>query len=649
MSSQSQQSVGEFFGEINLNIPAYQRAYSWDRKQVRELFEDVIYAMENYRDNNSYHYFGALVLEKGDKIKSYASQWQQYNVIDGQQRLISTTILIRVISDELNNLSKKAQETKNNEQFCSNIKEISTSIEEKYIKNKSIQKIDPEDISKKYYNKLIVEGEDPDKVVEKETPLVAHRIKNAIETVRQMILSETNELDIKKTLDFLDQFIQTLSNEFRLNIHYLSNIDEASRMFKIVNERGKPISAVDKIKSHLMYVTTEIEDIEPTFVSARINNAIEKISKYPNATDKDIENLMKTHFVIFTGERNNDWVTNYNKYAGNYRKSMSFVERLQEMPWYASPDRNAKELKIFIENYVESLNDIASSFAQWTFANQVRDDTELTQDIWSDLYVFHHSNKSTFSAFITALLYAFDDDPEELTKIIKEIRKPALMYSQVMNNSGLYKRKLQELSHKLFWYKWSDSDPTRYKNTVIHGREHILYDIPTTQRSVVDNIQSEIRDRNERSDIEKIFRQRLLEPSITDGKFTTGWGGVRKIKTIKILLYYYEKSLRTQTGKASLQSLQHWCNQVELEHIIPQNPRKGQQLIDHEMQVNKLGNFLVLAEKDNQNVSNKKYGHKKELYNNLNLKMTEHLPEKISGSAIDNRSEHIISSLLSYI
>lgn len=67
------------------------------------MFDDIIYAVENYReDSDKYHYFGTIVLEEDGKVRQPGVEWDKYNVIDGQQRLITTTILARVLSPIIN-------------------------------------------------------------------------------------------------------------------------------------------------------------------------------------------------------------------------------------------------------------------------------------------------------------------------------------------------------------------------------------------------------------------------------------------------------------------------------------------------------------------------------------------------------------------
>ena len=67
-------------------IPNYQRAYVWGKKQHEELWEDIYGAF--HRDDSEY-FLGNIIL---------SSTWRnptEYDVIDGQQRLTTITILFK--------------------------------------------------------------------------------------------------------------------------------------------------------------------------------------------------------------------------------------------------------------------------------------------------------------------------------------------------------------------------------------------------------------------------------------------------------------------------------------------------------------------------------------------------------------------------
>jgi hypothetical protein len=82
-------SIGEVFapGEC-LQMPHYQRSYSWGEKEALELLNDILEAV----DENTAHFIGAIVLIEGQTRGVL-------EIVDGQQRLTTLTILFCVLRD----------------------------------------------------------------------------------------------------------------------------------------------------------------------------------------------------------------------------------------------------------------------------------------------------------------------------------------------------------------------------------------------------------------------------------------------------------------------------------------------------------------------------------------------------------------------
>ncbi|RRK09853.1 DUF262 domain-containing protein [Lactiplantibacillus garii] len=77
---------------LNLTIPEYQRPYRWSSKSTNTLFNDTYQAfksgIEEYR-------LGSIILHK--KSVSFKSATNQYNLVDGQQRTTTLTILLYIL------------------------------------------------------------------------------------------------------------------------------------------------------------------------------------------------------------------------------------------------------------------------------------------------------------------------------------------------------------------------------------------------------------------------------------------------------------------------------------------------------------------------------------------------------------------------
>lgn len=66
-------------------IPDFQRMYSWEKRQRRELFDDILSAAEN----NSEHFLSTIVCLRRGKKDIGTDVYEEFYVVDGQQRLTS--------------------------------------------------------------------------------------------------------------------------------------------------------------------------------------------------------------------------------------------------------------------------------------------------------------------------------------------------------------------------------------------------------------------------------------------------------------------------------------------------------------------------------------------------------------------------------
>jgi len=90
LTAQQKSIIKIFSAEDKYLIPSYQRPYSWDIQQCSELWEDL----KTFFDNGNYtdgYFLGNIVIAKSNESDFF-------EVIDGQQRLITTTLLVKALS-----------------------------------------------------------------------------------------------------------------------------------------------------------------------------------------------------------------------------------------------------------------------------------------------------------------------------------------------------------------------------------------------------------------------------------------------------------------------------------------------------------------------------------------------------------------------
>ena len=74
--------------EYKLTIPDYQRPYTWKKSTADTLFNDIYSAM---KENKEYR-LGSLILHRDEN--------GFYNIVDGQQRLITISLILKALDDE---------------------------------------------------------------------------------------------------------------------------------------------------------------------------------------------------------------------------------------------------------------------------------------------------------------------------------------------------------------------------------------------------------------------------------------------------------------------------------------------------------------------------------------------------------------------
>jgi uncharacterized protein with ParB-like and HNH nuclease domain len=89
-------------------IPIYQRPYSWKKRQLEQLWDDILRVAKDPKISS--HFIGSLVYIQGENPGPEA-QVSELMVIDGQQRLITVSLLLAALAKAI---LAKAVENPNN-------------------------------------------------------------------------------------------------------------------------------------------------------------------------------------------------------------------------------------------------------------------------------------------------------------------------------------------------------------------------------------------------------------------------------------------------------------------------------------------------------------------------------------------------------
>lgn len=105
-------TVGNLLSGRLFKVPEYQRAYSWQPKQRADLFGDIEKVFAS--DSDSTHFMATIVGLRRKKKRIASDEFLEIEVVDGQQRLTTLTILLKALSNQM-----KADDARRSEEIDS--------------------------------------------------------------------------------------------------------------------------------------------------------------------------------------------------------------------------------------------------------------------------------------------------------------------------------------------------------------------------------------------------------------------------------------------------------------------------------------------------------------------------------------------------
>ena len=86
--------VASILKERNSYVPRYQRSYSWKKQNVLDFLQDINGAIQS---GTSEYFLGSVVISQREEDRP--------EIVDGQQRLATTCVILAAIRDHFFNLS----------------------------------------------------------------------------------------------------------------------------------------------------------------------------------------------------------------------------------------------------------------------------------------------------------------------------------------------------------------------------------------------------------------------------------------------------------------------------------------------------------------------------------------------------------------
>jgi len=551
--------------ERKLLIPIYQRAYEWTTKKDKEvykLWEDI----ENIQleDSNSTHFLNSIVYIEDEKNKDFI------NIIDGQQRITTLSILFIAIRDRLNQLFKE------NEKLLKKEKES-----EKIVSNLEDIKIEIEKISDNFLERKWQKGDN-------KVRLSLSNKNQDREVYNHFINSNTTILN-------------TTSNILKTHKYFLNTKKIKSFSFSELKILLQKIERINIVK-----VTLELEKDNPQTVFSSLNGGGLKL--------KDTDLIKNSIFMKIEREKQEELHS-------------ELWEKLENMPNEKNSD---KEFAKFMQHFltmklgrVVTGNSIYEEFVN-KYLKQVKaeNDYEKVKAILTEMLEYK-------DIFLDLKNHKFYQEDSILPYFEIEAYYPFLMLLKG-KNSPLF-TKVSKIIESFY--------VRRFVYTLPAGATKNIFASACKELSIDDTILHKFtqflkaKEKNLRFPSDDEFRGSFLIKNLYEDK----------AKLTKAILFILEKS--------SNSSLELDFNDMEVEHILPQNSyinlshcwKEHLSNDEYDKQLHTMGNLTLLTKEDNSSIKDACFENKKEVYLYSNLKLNEYLVD------IDEWNSESIKSHANYL
>lgn len=225
----AKKEIKSIFSDFWFLVPGYQRSYVWETDNIQDLLDDLWFAYENKPENE--YFLGSLVLKKTNK-----EDFNEYEVLDGQQRLTTFFLLMAVLRD--------ISEDERLKGVCQN----------RIYQEANPYEGTPERLRIVYEIRDNVEGFIKEYILEKGrtlNPKIEENIKSDNTSISHMAnaINEMKSFFSDKETKQIEGFGVFLA--LKLIFIYVSteSREDAFRMFTILNNRGIPLTSADILKS----------------------------------------------------------------------------------------------------------------------------------------------------------------------------------------------------------------------------------------------------------------------------------------------------------------------------------------------------------------------------------------------------------------
>jgi len=379
-------------------VPDYQRGYAWGIEQVEDLLSDL-----DLLAPGRTHYAGTLVVSCADAeslTDEEGHTYKVYDVIDGQQRLTTVVILLDAVRGAYSRLDVTALADGLRKTYLS-VLDRDGQPHTKLTLNQDCQDF--------FYGTVLGFAPSLEGAITRshENLLQAHRRCESY-------LAEAQERYGDHYVAWLDELSGKITQGLKVLIYEADSEIDAGVIFETMNDRGKPLTDLEKIKNYLLYLASKLELVETHDLGARINRTWKEIYEALMASglgdDASEDQLLRVH-----------WLMAYDPVPRNWQRYDSVKGRFGLRQYRGDHARLLGD----ILDYLASLRDTAKAYCDIHAPTRAGAFTEIADsDIRTQVLALSEKlvrlgTRATFLPLLCAVRLRAKDDGSTYLKVLK--------------------------------------------------------------------------------------------------------------------------------------------------------------------------------------------------------------------------------------
>lgn len=561
-------------------VPRYQRGYAWDDEAVSDFIEDISECLvARLEGRKRHHFFGGVVTIRQEV---HDSTRDNYEVIDGQQRLASFVLLagciIKHIEHTIDELKKKesSESLDDDEKKAKDyLTETVNTLKRLYLMFRDNKGIEYSDVPKLILSKAdkdffseVISGQEPKPERESHK-----RILIAWKKISEFVQSKLVDASLnasnkaKKIQQFLDE---VLGKDCTAIFMCSDTKSEAYQIFQVLNDRGVHLGKGDLLRAQTLEL---LDDDEHGTTQNKVSDNWDDMLAY---TPDSIDNYLSWYFSSMEGRRPKpvELVDEFLKHRFKCEDRDSATT--QDADWILT---EAEQVNAAFST-LDTMNE-----GEWPYSDHrgVADwDRERLRILVKSL---KHTNAMPLLLSLTVL------DPRVSAEVVACIERFVFRYKTIVNAHVGPMTKVY----------------LKHAKAIRDSGKCKIQDLRTDLSELID----------------KYAPDSIFEPAIREIKFSPSRKNI-DIRYFFITIEDYTKwydSGAQGRPKCKDKTRPFDFERTTIEHVYPRNPTEDDKDCELEIVKQALGNLTILGPEDNNKLANSPPDQKRQVFAQSSLKL----------------------------